>query len=95
MTIIISQKILEKLKNKHSVSETDVHQCFANRTGCYLFDPREEHASNPPTEWFISETDYGVKLKIVFIFRDGKVYLRTAFRPNENEISIYNQKALK
>lgn len=91
MPIIISQKIRDKLKSKHSVSEEDVAQCFANRTGTYLLDPREEHASDPPTQWFISETDFGRKLKVVFILKSGNIYLRTAFKPNEKEISIYSK----
>lgn len=74
MPIIISQKIRDKLKSKHSVSEEDVAQCFANRTGTYLLDPREEHASDPPTQWFISETDFGRKLKVVFILKSGNIF---------------------
>jgi uncharacterized DUF497 family protein len=91
MTIEISQKILRKIEKKHSVTREDVEQCFANRSGKYLKDTREEHRSNPPTLWFISETDYGRKLKVVFIFSNNIIYLRSAFEPNDTEMSIYNK----
>ena len=89
MAIIISQKIHEKLATKHNVTTEEVSQCFANRSGKFLIDTREEHASDPPTKWFISETDFGRKLKIVFVPKDGNIYLRSAFIPNESEFSIY------
>ncbi len=91
--IIISENILCKLETKHNVSQTDVHECFTNRCGPPLLDTREEHASDPPTMWFISETNLGKKLKIVFILRDKKVYIRTAYPPNSEEIRIYKKKA--
>lgn len=91
MALIASNKILEKLSSKHGVSKDEVEQCFANRSGNYLFDPREDHQSNPPTQWFISENNFGRKLKVVFILKDGDVYLRTAYPPNETEIRIYKK----
>lgn len=89
MAIIISKKTREKLAQKHNVCEEEVAQCFANRAGRYLQDPREEHASDPPTQWFIAETDFGRKLKIVFILKDGDIHLRTAYPPNIDELRIY------
>jgi len=89
MALVISHNIREKLMHKHNVCEEEVSQCFANCTGKYLVDTREDHASDPPTLWFISETDYARKLKVVFILRGKDVYLRTAFPPNETELSIY------
>ena len=74
MAIKISHKIREKLEEKHNVCEDEVVQCFANRDGHYLRDEREEHKSDPPTQWFIAETDYGRKLKVVFVMKDGTVY---------------------
>jgi hypothetical protein len=89
MAIFISEKIQEKLETKHGVTPAEVHECFANRCGPLLKDTREEHATNPPTVWFISETNYGKKLKIACVVRDGDVYLRTAYPPNETELRIY------
>lgn len=89
MALIISRDIREKLASKHNVCEEEVAQCFANRTGKYLLDTREEHASDPPTQWFISETDFARKLKVVFIHRGEDIFIRTAYTPNENELRIY------
>ncbi len=91
MSLIISQKILEKLATKHGVSKDEVEQCFANRTGKYLMDLREDHKSDPPTYWFISETNFARLLKIVFIPQDGGIYIRTVFSPNEEELRIYKK----
>lgn len=91
MAIQISSKTREKLASKHNVSEEEVAQCFANRVGNYLLDTREDHASDPPTLWFVSETDHGRKLKIVFVHRDGNIYLRTAFLADEKAIRIYDK----
>jgi uncharacterized DUF497 family protein len=93
MAIVISQKILEKLKSKHSVCQADIQECFANRTGAYLLDIREKHDSDPPTQWFIAETNYGRSLKVVFVCRDTDIYIRTAYKPNEKELSIYEKYA--
>ena len=89
--IIISDNILCKLEEKHNVTPAEVHECFANRCGNFLLDTREEHASEPPTRWFVSETNYGRKLKIVFIWRDKKVFLRTAYPANPIEIRMYTE----
>ena len=90
MAIVISPKIREKLASKHNVTAEEIAQCFANRTGNFLLDTREDHASDPPTRWFISETDYGRKLKVVFVAKDGDIFIRSAFAPNQTEQSIYN-----
>lgn len=90
--LIISPKVQEKLANKQPpVSGEEIEQCFATRDGRYLLDKREEHASDPPTLWFIGETYWGRKLKVVFIARDGKVIIRTAYPPNEDEVRIYQK----
>lgn len=93
MKLLISQKIRHKLANKSPpVTEEEIVQCFSNREGKFLEDPREEHRTDPATKWFISETDYGVKLKVVFIFYPDKgVAIRTAYTPNPDEIRIYNK----
>jgi hypothetical protein len=90
-TIIISEGIQCKLATKHDVTPAEVHECFANRCGGFLLDTREEHASDPPTRWFVSETDLGKKLKIVFILKDDKIYLRTAYPANADERRIYEK----
>ena len=94
MRLIISSRVQAKLAAKESpVSREEIVQCFANRTGKYLLDTREEHASNPPTRWFIAETDYGRKLKVVFIQDEEKTIIRSAFEPNGIEKTIYSKYA--
>ena len=91
MAIVMSDPIREKLLNKHCVSEEEVVQCFANRAGSYLRDTREQHQSDPPTLWFIGETDRGRKLKVIFVPRDGNNYIRSAYEPNSSEFRIYEK----
>lgn len=93
MALIISPKIREKLNNKQPpVTQGEIEQCFANRTGNFLTDTRAENLTNPPTRWFVSETDYGRKLKICFmLFPDGDVHIKTAYDPNAEERRIYTR----
>lgn len=91
MALVVSPKIREKLATKHSVTAEEVAQCFANMTGRCLTDTREDHATDPPTLWFIAETDYGRKLKVVFVRKDGDIFLKSAFVPNATELSIYRK----
>ena len=88
--LVISPAIEEKLILKHQLSRKDVEQCFINRTRSYLIDDRLQHQTEPPTEWFISENDRGILIKVVFIFDDGLIYLKSAFPPNSTEVCIYN-----
>jgi uncharacterized DUF497 family protein len=88
--LLISRAIERKLALKHGISREDVEQCFNNRVRTYLMDNRLEHHTEPPTEWFISENDKGVLIKIVFVFDNGAIYLKSAFLPNSTEIRIYN-----
>ncbi len=89
MALIISSKIRAKLIEKHSVSEEEVEQCFTTREGKFLIDQREEHLTDPPSQWFISETYYGRTLKIVFVMAGEDIFIKTAYEANEKEIHIY------
>ena len=89
----ISQKVQRKLEEKHCVSPDEIEQCFTNINGKFLFDRRENHRSNPPTQWFVAETDFGRKLKVVFIAKDDNIIIRTAYEANAEEIRIYNKYA--
>lgn len=92
MALKISSKVQAKLASKKPpVTQAEIEQCFANRTGIYLLDSREEHASDPPTQWFIAETYYGRELKVVFIQRDNDIVIRTAYDPNADEVRIYKK----
>lgn len=91
-SLIISEAITEKLKEKHNVCRREVEQCFENLDGPLLIDDREDHRSDPPTLWFLSRTNRNRLLKIAYIQRGSKVFLRTCYEPNETEISIYELK---
>lgn len=88
--LILSSKVQEKLASKEPpVTRGEIEECFANRTGVYLLDQREQHKSDLPTQWFIAETDYGRKLKICFLQYEDKIVIRTAYDPNAEELRIY------
>jgi uncharacterized DUF497 family protein len=92
MAVIISPKILEKLRTKHGVSRRDVEQCFENRTGKLLDELREEHRTDPPTRWFIAPTNKCRLLKVCYVPRNGDLYIRSAFPPDSTELHIYRTK---
>lgn len=66
-----------------------VLECFANRVGKFLTDTRLDHQTDPPTKWFIAETDMGVRLKIVYIRTDTEFMVKTAYPPSPEELAIY------
>lgn len=88
--LVISPAIEEKSAFKHQITRKDVEQCFINRYRSYLLDDRLGHQTEPPTEWFISENDRVILIKVVFVFDDELIYLKSAFPPNLTEICIYN-----
>ena len=87
----ISSDVEKKLTSKHSVTRGEVEQCFENCEGSHLVDTREQHQTDPQTLWFVAETNRKRKLKIVFIHKDGKVILKTAYDANPEEIRIYEK----
>jgi uncharacterized DUF497 family protein len=92
MSIIIPSSILMKLRDKHSVSQREVEQCFENLCGTYLEDERENHKTDPATLWFIAETNESRTLKVVFIFLDGNIHIKTAYEPSPGAIALYDAK---
>lgn len=90
--LIIAPDIRDKLaRPDHNVKVDEVRECFLNHDGFYLEDTEEDHATDPPTEWFVGETDRGRLLKIVIVFRDGNIYLKSAYPANEKTQRIYTQ----
>ena len=89
--LIISETIQKKLLDKHQVHRRDVEQCFENKCGLYLQDPREDHQTNPPTLWFVAPTNCGRMLKIMLVFRDGSVYLKSAYDATQEIQNIYDR----
>lgn len=90
MGIIISQAILNKLKTKHKVDRNEVMECFENREGKLLLDNRAAH-KDPPTYWFIAETNHQRELKVCFVIENGNYFLRSTFEPNAEERRIYKK----
>jgi hypothetical protein len=93
MPLFISPKVREKLLVKHKVTEAQVLQCFANKTGRDLTDTRPQHRTNPPTRWFIAETDFGLRLKVCYMYDPATqvVEIKSAFPPNAEEERIYKK----
>lgn len=90
MKVIASLNIQRKLKVKHNVTMEEIYECFENRTGDFLEDIRADHATTPPTMWFIATTDTGRMLKVVFMEDSEQVYeIKTAYEPNTEEERIY------
>lgn len=89
--LVIAPDIRDKLESKHHVKEGEVHECFFNRDGPYLFEGEEDHQTDPPTEWFLAQTDRGRLLKVIFVFRDGNIYLKSAFDANAKAQQIYTE----
>jgi hypothetical protein len=95
MRLEFSAKIRQKLTAKSPpVSENDVWECFANRSHGFLIDTRENHLTDPVTQWFISENDYGCRLKVCFMHYPDKVSIKTAYVPNSDEERIYKKLAV-
>lgn len=91
MGLIISAKIEQKLRQKHQVEPKEVAECFSNRCGAELEDTREDHLTDPPTRWFIARTNRRRLLKVAYVARGSNIFLRSAFEPNAEELSIYRR----
>lgn len=93
MALRISRKVRLKLAEKHGVTEDDILQCFTDVKGKFIGDTREEHKTNPPTYWFISETDRGKKLKVIFMADPETldVTIKSAYPPDNEEMRIYEK----
>lgn len=91
-TLILSPELTKKLQDKHDVTRREVEQCFENRVGIYVEDDREEHRTDPPTLWFVAPTNYERLLKVIFIFLDGNIYIKSAFEANKKAIELYELK---
>lgn len=90
MNLIIAPKIRSKLASKvPPVAEGEILQCFANQDRTALVDTREEHKTNPLTRWFVSETDYGRKLKIMYVPMSNGIHIKSAYNADLHIIQLY------
>jgi uncharacterized DUF497 family protein len=86
--------VSQKLRQKHGISVREVEECFYNRTHSLLIDVREEHKTDPPTQWFIAETDLGKMLKVCFVMNEREITIKTAFHTESQDlIKMYYRKA--
>jgi uncharacterized DUF497 family protein len=67
MRLVVYPEIEQKLLEKHRVSVAEVEQAFLNRTSPMAKEVRPQHLGKDPRYWFISETDLGRRLKVVFV----------------------------
>lgn len=89
--LVVSEAVKTKLQKKHQVTLREVEHCFLKREGRLLYDNRALTKTNPPTLWFIAQTNQNRKLKIVYIQKGLQVILKTAYEPNEEELAIYER----
>jgi uncharacterized DUF497 family protein len=92
--IAVSDATRDKSLSKHQVNMREVEMCFENRDGATLIDTREDHRTDPPTQWFIAETNQGRMLIVCFVLKAGVCPLKTAYEPNAEECRIYKTHAM-
>lgn len=91
MEFKISPAIRHKLATRHNVTVEEVIECFMNRAGPSFTDDREDHQTNPPTYWFLSETDCGRLLKVIYIQYPDHFAIKSAYEANDTWIAHYAQ----
>ena len=91
--IIIYPSILEKLKNKHGVSADEVKEAFLNREGSLAKEMRPQNQGMEDRFWFLSATDRGRELKVVFFIdhEEQAPVAITAYEPNDDEVLLYEK----
>lgn len=89
----IHPAIVEKLKTKHRVTVEEIHECFSNVTRGFLVDTREHNQTDPPTRWFIEETNMGRKLLVAFMHfpKSNKIIVKSAYEPDQSQLSNYKK----
>jgi uncharacterized DUF497 family protein len=99
MPLWFSDEVSKKLTERHKVSEAEVRQCFENTEGKFHKDTREKHQTDPPTWWFIAETNKRRRLKVCFIAKkiktesgdETRVEIKTAYSANADEVALYER----
>ena len=91
LKFFMAPNIERKLAEKHNVRRAEVEQCFLNRELPVLIDTMEDHQTDPPSLFFISHTNAGRRLKVVYIQKGPKVFIKTCYEPNEEMVAIYHQ----
>ena len=61
----------------------------------FIEDDREEHRTDPRTLWFVSQNNYGVKIKVMFVIRGSEIYIKSAYRATDTVSAMYDRKSAK
>jgi hypothetical protein len=93
MALIITSVIAAKIERPDhgSLTRKEIEQCFENHCSGYCTDDREEHRTDPPTLWFVGETNQRRRLKVVFIQRDDDVVLKSAYPATQEIERIFHK----
>lgn len=91
MALVIHPRIAAKIAQPDhgALTAKEIEECFENHCGDYCIDNREEHRTDPPTLWFVGETNRQHKLKIVFIRLDEDIVLKSAYPATEEVERIF------
>lgn len=87
--LFATDKIKKKLKEKHGLDWSEVLGVWQSFNGTTLEDDREEHRTDPPTQWFVHKG-----IKIVFLEQvavPNVCILKSAFAANEKEKQLYSK----
>lgn len=87
----ISAHVTQKLLDKHRVTREEVIECFMNRDGPSFDDARRDHQTDPPTLWFVADTDRGRTLKVVYMEFPDFFAIKTAFEPRDGSDDLYRR----
>src|SRR4051812_4188315 len=89
---VASSWVKEKLAMRN-ISFEEVEEAAFNASPPYAIENRMGHLTDPLSRWFIAPTVEGRLLKVVFIPYVEKriVVVKTAYEPDENEVTYYEQ----
>lgn len=93
MGLLISPSVRQKLQQPdHNVTDDEILEAFANSDGRVCTDTRAWHATNPPTRWFVAETDRGRMLKVMYVpLPTGVVEIKSAYTATPNVQRIFEK----
>lgn len=91
----VSSHVQQKLLDKHGVTLNEVYECFTNRERPAFEDERADHQTDPPTFWFIAETDKRRILKVIYVEYEEFFAIKSAFDANGTWIEKYEEMCAK
>ena len=75
------------------MTKKEVIECILNMDRTPINDPREDHQTDPPTLWLISETNHRRRLKVIFMVKEGNPIIKSAYEPEPEAERIWQKKA--